>query len=110
MTGIRRLLSRRLQTRQLQGVAPGPHEFTVQRTIRVPMGDGVELIAVLCTPISEVDPATAHDRHLLPVRPPERVFALAHAVVARWWEQALPWEREGVWPRRLPRCGRRRRG
>ncbi|WP_425274524.1 DNA-binding protein [Streptomyces flavidovirens] len=32
---------------------------------------------------------------------PERVFALAHAVVARWWEQALQWERETLWPRRL---------
>ncbi|MFF6787015.1 DNA-binding protein [Streptomyces sp. NPDC012510] len=32
---------------------------------------------------------------------PERVFALAHAVVARWWEQALHWEREAIWPRRL---------
>ncbi|MET9880200.1 hypothetical protein ABZZ36_37160 [Actinacidiphila glaucinigra] len=29
------------------------------------------------------------------------MFALAHAVVARWWEQALHWEREEVWPRRL---------
>ncbi|MDH6545909.1 MULTISPECIES: DNA-binding protein [unclassified Streptomyces] len=32
---------------------------------------------------------------------PERVFALAHAVVARWWEQALHWENETIWPRRL---------
>ncbi|MER5570645.1 hypothetical protein ABT083_31305 [Streptomyces goshikiensis] len=32
---------------------------------------------------------------------PERVFALAYAVVARWWEQAFGWERETVWPRRL---------
>ncbi|MFB0620880.1 DNA-binding protein [Streptomyces sp. AGS-58] len=32
---------------------------------------------------------------------PERVFALAHAVVARWWEQALHWEREATWPQRL---------
>lgn len=32
---------------------------------------------------------------------PERVFALAQAVVARWWEQALHWERETIWPRRL---------
>ncbi|MFE4177454.1 DNA-binding protein [Streptomyces sp. NPDC056909] len=32
---------------------------------------------------------------------PERVFALAYAVVARWWEQALHWEREALWPRRL---------
>lgn len=32
---------------------------------------------------------------------PERVFALAHAVVARWWERVLHWERDAVWPRRL---------
>ncbi|WP_426558384.1 DNA-binding protein [Streptomyces sp. WG5] len=32
---------------------------------------------------------------------PERVFALAQAVVARWWEQAYGWERETIWPRRL---------
>ncbi|MGW5283447.1 DNA-binding protein [Streptomyces collinus] len=32
---------------------------------------------------------------------PERVFALARAVVARWWEQAFGWERETAWPRRL---------
>ncbi len=32
---------------------------------------------------------------------PERVFALSHAVVARWWEQAYGWEREKIWPRRL---------
>lgn len=29
------------------------------------------------------------------------MFALAHAVVARWWEQALHWERETIWPQRL---------
>ncbi|MEV7840029.1 DNA-binding protein, partial [Streptomyces albidoflavus] len=32
---------------------------------------------------------------------PERVFALAYAVVARWWEQAYTWERETIWPQRL---------
>ncbi|MGV9901658.1 DNA-binding protein [Streptomyces sp. NPDC003388] len=32
---------------------------------------------------------------------PERVFALARAVVARWWERAYGWEREAIWPRRL---------
>ncbi len=31
----------------------------------------------------------------------ERVFGLAYAVVCRWWDQALYWEREKVWPRRL---------
>ncbi|WP_406841109.1 DNA-binding protein [Streptomyces sp. AHU1] len=34
---------------------------------------------------------------------PEQVFALAHAVVARWWDEALSWEREEIWPRRLHR-------
>ncbi|MFF8513595.1 DNA-binding protein [Streptomyces sp. NPDC015492] len=32
---------------------------------------------------------------------PARVFALARAVVARWWEGSYGWERETVWPRRL---------
>jgi hypothetical protein len=32
---------------------------------------------------------------------PGQVFALAHAVVARWWEEALYWEREVLWPPRL---------
>ncbi|WP_308315621.1 TniQ family protein [Streptomyces sp. ISL-100] len=32
---------------------------------------------------------------------PEQAFAVAHAVVARWWEQALSWEQEEIWPRRL---------
>lgn len=31
------------------------------------------------------------------------VFALAHAVVARWWDEALRWEREEIWPHRLHR-------
>ncbi|MFI1855537.1 DNA-binding protein [Streptomyces sp. NPDC020480] len=34
---------------------------------------------------------------------PEQAFALAHAVVAHWWEQALYWEAEWIWPRRLHR-------
>jgi hypothetical protein len=32
---------------------------------------------------------------------PGRVFALAHAVVCAWWEQALEWEPERIWPARL---------
>ncbi|MFC9948513.1 hypothetical protein [Streptomyces pratensis] len=30
-----------------------------------------------------------------------RAFALAHAVVCAWWEQALEWEQERIWPARL---------
>ncbi|MFG3007414.1 TniQ family protein [Streptomyces calvus] len=32
---------------------------------------------------------------------PGQVFALAHAVVARWWDEALYWEQEEIWPHRL---------
>ncbi|WP_192583630.1 TniQ family protein [Streptomyces albicerus] len=32
-----------------------------------------------------------------------RVFAMAHTVVARWWEQALYWDEESIWPDRLHR-------
>lgn len=32
---------------------------------------------------------------------PGEVFGLAHAVVARWWDLALHWQREEIWPRRL---------
>lgn len=32
---------------------------------------------------------------------PGRVFTLSHAVVCAWWEQALEWERERIWPARL---------
>nr|WSW64719.1 TniQ family protein [Streptomyces sp. NBC_00995]WSW71234.1 TniQ family protein [Streptomyces sp. NBC_00995] len=32
---------------------------------------------------------------------PGQAFSVAHAVVARWWDQALYWEREEIWPRRL---------
>ena len=35
------------------------------------------------------------------VGPDTAAALLAHAVVARWWEQALSWEREVIWPRRL---------
>ncbi|WP_246643323.1 hypothetical protein [Streptomyces rhizosphaericus] len=34
---------------------------------------------------------------------PGEVFALAHAVVARWWEEALHWHQEEIWPQRLHR-------
>ncbi|MFE7560808.1 DNA-binding protein [Kitasatospora sp. NPDC057500] len=32
---------------------------------------------------------------------PGEVFAVAYAVVCRWWEQALEWPQERVWPARL---------
>ncbi|MGV9567538.1 hypothetical protein [Streptomyces sp. NPDC003480] len=32
---------------------------------------------------------------------PEQAFMVAHAVVARWWDQAPYWEQQEIWPRRL---------
>jgi hypothetical protein len=34
---------------------------------------------------------------------PEQVFAVARAVVCAWWEQALYWDEERIWPARLHR-------
>ncbi len=54
MTSRRGRLSRWLQTRALEGFAPGPYDTTVQRKLRVPMDDGVELLADLYSPVGEV--------------------------------------------------------
>ncbi len=39
---------------------------------------------------------------------PGKVFALARAVVCRWWEHSLHWEQEEMWPHRLQQasCGK----
>jgi hypothetical protein len=34
---------------------------------------------------------------------PEQAFTVAYAVVARWWDEALHWEQEEIWPHRLHR-------
>ncbi|MFG3013779.1 DNA-binding protein [Streptomyces cinerochromogenes] len=34
---------------------------------------------------------------------PAQAFTVAHAVVARWWDEALHWEQEEIWPHRLHR-------
>ncbi len=50
-------LSRRIQARMIKGLTPGPYDFAVRKDLRVPMEDGVELLADLITPIGEVSPA-----------------------------------------------------
>jgi hypothetical protein len=34
---------------------------------------------------------------------PEQAFTVVYAVVARWWDEALHWEQEEIWPHRLHR-------
>ncbi len=48
---LRRRLSRWMQARLIKGLTPGPYEYTVSRDLRVPMDDGVELLADLITPV-----------------------------------------------------------
>ena len=53
MTGLRRLLSGRLRRR---AATEFPYAFTVRRGLRVPMDDGVELVADLYQPVGVVEP------------------------------------------------------
>ncbi|MFF0454902.1 CocE/NonD family hydrolase [Nocardia africana] len=56
MSTPRRRLSRWIQARIIKGLAPGPHDITIRKNLRVPMDDGVELLADLITPIGAADP------------------------------------------------------
>jgi putative CocE/NonD family hydrolase len=50
MNALRRWFSRRVQSRALPGLAPGPYDIRVRKNLRVPMDDGVELLADLILP------------------------------------------------------------
>ncbi|GAA2540659.1 CocE/NonD family hydrolase [Winogradskya consettensis] len=46
-----------MQTRRIKGLTPGPYDVAIQRDLRVPMDDGVELLADLITPVGPVGDA-----------------------------------------------------
>ncbi|MGA4790165.1 CocE/NonD family hydrolase [Nocardia sp. AB354] len=56
MSTPRQRLSRWIQARIIKGLVPGPHDITIRKNLRVPMDDGVELLADLITPIGDTDP------------------------------------------------------
>ncbi|GAA2659454.1 CocE/NonD family hydrolase [Paractinoplanes durhamensis] len=56
MSTLRQRFSRWLQSQTIKGLKPGPYDVAVQQDLRVPMDDGVELLADLLTPIGESDP------------------------------------------------------
>ena len=56
MSSLRQRFSRWVQSRTLSGLAPGPHDIAIRKDLRIPMDDGVELLADLITPIGEADP------------------------------------------------------
>ncbi|GAA2478024.1 X-Pro dipeptidyl-peptidase [Winogradskya humida] len=46
-----------MQTRRIKGLTPGPYDVAIQRDLRVPMDDGVELLADLIRPVGPVGDA-----------------------------------------------------
>jgi putative CocE/NonD family hydrolase len=56
MSTLRRRFSRWRQSRTLPGLTPGRYDIALRKDLRVPMDDGVELLADLITPIGETDP------------------------------------------------------
>ncbi|GAA1960305.1 hypothetical protein GCM10009776_23630 [Microbacterium deminutum] len=51
MTTLRQRLTRSIDARTRKGVELGPFDITIQRDLRVPMDDGVELLADLIRPV-----------------------------------------------------------
>ncbi|MET8651319.1 CocE/NonD family hydrolase [Nocardia aurea] len=56
MAVLRRSISRWIQRRTLAGLEPGPYDIEIRKNLRVPMDDGVELLADLITPLGDTDP------------------------------------------------------
>ncbi|MBW6434597.1 CocE/NonD family hydrolase [Actinoplanes hulinensis] len=56
MSTLRQRLSRWVQSRTLKGLTPGPYDIELRKDLRVPMDDGVELLADLITPIGATGP------------------------------------------------------
>ena len=75
MTGLRARLTRAMDARNLGGATLGPYEITVRQDLRVPMEDGVELLADLLSPV----PAPARRLPTIVVRGPygRRGFMIA---------------------------------
>ncbi|TVZ06887.1 CocE/NonD family hydrolase [Trebonia kvetii] len=95
MTSRRGRLSRWLQTRALEGFAPGPYDVTVQRKLRVPMDDGVELLADLYSPVGEVSPPLP----AIVIRSPygRRPFGVQGSALAREGFTVLIQSCRGTW-------------
>ncbi|GAA1973042.1 CocE/NonD family hydrolase [Microbacterium pumilum] len=57
MTTLRQRLTRSIDARTRKGVDLGPYEITIERDLRVPMDDGIELLADLIRPIGATVPS-----------------------------------------------------
>jgi putative CocE/NonD family hydrolase len=56
MRTLRSRLSRWMQSQTLKGLTPGPYDLEIRKNLRVPMDDGVELLADLILPTGDPDP------------------------------------------------------
>ena len=57
MTTLRQRLTRALDARSRKGVELGPYDITIERDLRVPMDDGIELLADLIRPVGDDIPS-----------------------------------------------------
>lgn len=57
MATVKQRLTKRFDARGLAGVPLGPHDIAIERDLRVPMDDGLELLADLIRPVGTVEPA-----------------------------------------------------
>ncbi|WP_082467811.1 CocE/NonD family hydrolase [Leifsonia sp. Leaf264] len=57
MTTLRQRLTRALDARTRKGVELGPYDITIERDLRVPMDDGIELLADLIRPVGDDIPS-----------------------------------------------------
>lgn len=51
MSTLRQRFSRWMQAKTLKGLTPGPYDLRIRKDLRVPMDDGVELLADLILPV-----------------------------------------------------------
>ncbi|GHJ43709.1 X-Pro dipeptidyl-peptidase [Catellatospora sp. TT07R-123] len=88
-------LSRWLQNRSLPGLTPGPYAVEVSAKQRIPMDDGVELLADLFTPVGTVAPALP----TIVMRSPygRRAFATQAGALAREGFTVLIQSCRGTW-------------
>lgn len=56
MTTVKQRLTKRFDARGLGGAPTGPYDIEIDRDLRVPMDDGIELLADLIRPVGPVDP------------------------------------------------------
>ena len=90
MTTLRQRLTRALDAQSKKGVTLGSYDITIERDLRVPMDDGVELLADLIRPDRRRHPIPSDDRHTRPLRSSRPTRGLGSRARVRGVHGALP--------------------